>query len=466
MNMLWYRVMNLRADLLWISKSSGTPWCAFIVLPMTVSAALAAVFVGREHPYATITSFVFFSTLYLFWSGLFQSCRAINGAVETGEWAYWVLGVRRSKIAYVWALICHRSAQLFVIALSFWVMVWLGMCFVWPGEWTVALVGPYCESVPSALDKAAKILLTQGDGGRQLCLTDRLTGFAQWRFLAYFGWGLACAGLSGVMLGLLFSACCRRSKDSLTFSIGFLMLVMIVSFLSFRPTGVDPKDQKESNTAWEVRFRSPTFLPIRYEYAICKQAGPSSLWTVMYHAVPDTAHNDKSGRDVFDRYRMLGLLQFASHFLPQRYFFNLAHITVPRLGYLSRGVREDWESVGEDVADGRIHGNVGAYAAESPRVASRESVAESPEIKSELKRLGESLEKSQRTYPRESVLKKRWRGPGGELYYAFDVQRKPFLVFQPNGGIACYALPLAASSAADTGSEADVASVECLLLRN
>lgn len=332
------RLSHFFADVARIHRMSGSlrTWIVnLLLIPALVAASLVVVFVNRGFPQDSISSFIFFSTLYLFWSGVFLSCRAVNGAVESGEWAYWVLGIRRSVSSYVLAMVIQRLFMVFLSVVSFWGVVWAAVVFFCPGAWTVAIAGSYMQPYVYDLSHGTfevcdvvASLLTDLEPGKELSLQAGLSEFAQWTFLGYYAWGLTFAGISGVVLGTLFSAIFGRTQQSVAFSVGFLMVVMVVSFLSFKPTRESVVESVKNESYRLGLMETPTFPPVLYEWHARRFWGETRYRTVC--RVPD-------GECEYESYPFMGVLQVLSHFLPQRYFFNLAHVTVPRLGYLSRG---------------------------------------------------------------------------------------------------------------------------------
>lgn len=306
-----------------------------VVLPATVAFALVVIFVSRGFPQDTVSSFIFFSTLYLFWSGLFIACRSVNGAVESGEWTYWVLGIRRAIGSYVWALVLYRILQVLCVCLVFTAVVW-GTTLYWRGYWTIAVTGPYLMPASTGGESfevydTVVALFTDGALGTRLNLSHTLSAFAKWSFLRYFFLGMLAAGISGVLFGLLFSVFFKRSLQSVSFSVGFIMLITILSFVSMRPSRVVVKEPNstDAHPSTEVHFQSPCFLPVFYEWKL----GFARCLPVSYKEPRNTSTLGGT-----ERGRCLAKwMQAMSHLFPQRYFFNIAHATVPRLGYLSRG---------------------------------------------------------------------------------------------------------------------------------
>lgn len=118
------------------------------VFPALVAIALSLIFVLRGFPEKTVSNFIFFSTLYLFWLGLFNSCTVINGAKESGEWSYWVLGLRQgrgTRISYVNALLLLHILQIVISAIVFCSVVALTL-FFYQSYWAHALGGGWALS--------------------------------------------------------------------------------------------------------------------------------------------------------------------------------------------------------------------------------------------------------------------------------------------------------------------------------
>ena len=75
-----------------------------VVQPLVVAALVFIAFLNRDKVDPYRLNFLYFSTLYAFWVGLFGSCQAINSEVRSGEWCYWVLGMGRNRTTHVFAI--------------------------------------------------------------------------------------------------------------------------------------------------------------------------------------------------------------------------------------------------------------------------------------------------------------------------------------------------------------------------
>ena len=106
------------------SRSRGRNIIEFIVLPLLVAYVMVTAFLARSAPDAQCEAFLFFGTLYAFWCGLFGSCQAFNGEVNSGEWSYWMLGTHRGILRHYVA----HFAVAFLFALA---QVALSLFFLW-----------------------------------------------------------------------------------------------------------------------------------------------------------------------------------------------------------------------------------------------------------------------------------------------------------------------------------------------
>ena len=102
-------------------------------------------------------------------------------------------------------------------------------------------------------------------------------------------------------------------------------------------------ERRDENYPEEQALRRDTalFLPVLYTKASLAQKleRGKTLWEIV--RAPVYYKNERSNDNTPEVFHLLKLFHSLSYLLPQRYFFNIAHTPVPRLGYLSRGLNPD-----------------------------------------------------------------------------------------------------------------------------
>lgn len=293
----------------------------FFILPLLVSAIMTTAFLARSSPDTQRDSFLYFGTLYAFWCGLFGACQAFNGEVASGEWSYWMLGMRRSVHR-------HYAAHFLVAALFGVVQVAASLFFIW-GLWKLGAVvkplgfmfvspedgGPFVNQVV-ALMKGGSAYNLEG-------LMATMNHFDQLESALNCSWfcfclkfyvlGAAAAIVAGVALGLLVSACSPSPQVSLTAAV-----LLVVSCTIFSHTGI----RGNASSSAKVREFSPVSL-------IAQQSGSQFRNGA-----------DVEGKEHLQpRWRDGGAVEMASFILPQRYFFNIARTPCLEFEYsLGRGI--------------------------------------------------------------------------------------------------------------------------------
>lgn len=176
------------------------------------------------------------------------------------------------------------------------------------------------------------------------------------------------------------SACVRSRRSSLFISVCVTMLVTICSFIALNPIipyaeskasgnfetvlgalsehrgAKKSKNQKYENArvAFTKLQQTGAFLPIYQQMCMIRmlhrtKEGKDNCSTFEYWsdaffpAVYYDEHSQIKDDAVYPigdikKYTWLSLFQGLSYLLPQRYVFNIAHVMIPRTGYLSRGV--------------------------------------------------------------------------------------------------------------------------------
>ncbi len=264
--------------------------------PVLVAIVVGIAFIGRDDPMEQRESFVYFSTLYAFWIGLFGSCQTFNSEIKNGEWSYWILGMDRSPAMH---LLASCFANLLLAVLQAGIFLASFFCFrllSWIGFLSIGRI--YANFIDIFLP------LSSGDGselflmqGLMRCILDSFqrVPYAGIYCAFVFGTALVTAVLSGVGFGLLFSASFKDTAASLNASVGFVVILGIISFVGLRGTvhGRELSDLKR-------RF-SPRIFEIERPFG--------------------EARCESRGVDV---------LVFCSRFLPQRYFYNIGTIPFRR----------------------------------------------------------------------------------------------------------------------------------------
>lgn len=285
----------------------------FVLLPFFVAAIMTAAFLARSSPADHRDSFLYFGTLYAFWCGLFGSCQAFNGEVSSGEWSYWMLGMRRGVFR-------HYLAHFTACVASGLIQVAVSLVFLW-GIWKLgAIMKPLGVLFVDPNNAHAFIyqsssLMTGGDAynlqGVQSVMDhfDKLNSYDDQETLP-ITWFLFClkfyllavvtAVVSGVTLGLLVSSFCPTPQLSLTVSVLIVVSCTIFSYVGVKGTGTG-EDVKE-------------FAPVS---VIADQRGSP---------FPTNATLRTKCNVILSQCRDGGAVEMISFVLPQRYFFNIARI--------------------------------------------------------------------------------------------------------------------------------------------
>lgn len=294
----------------------------FVLLPFFVAAIMTAAFLARSSPADHRDSFLYFGTLYAFWCGLFGSCQAFNGEVSSGEWSYWMLGMRRGVFR-------HYLAHFTACVVSGLIQVAVSLVFLW-GIWKLgAKVKPLGAlfvdpATPTTFVDQVSSLLKGGDAYNLRGLWSLMNNIddpgrhTMWFFfcLKFYLLAVAIAVVSGVTLGLLISSFCSTPQMSLTVSV-----LIVVSCTIFSYVGV-----KGAGTGEDVKEFSPVSL-------IADQKGSPS---------PTNATLKTKCNVMLSRCRDGGAVEMASFVLPQRYFFNIARVPCLDLKHsLGTGVDDD-----------------------------------------------------------------------------------------------------------------------------
>ena len=245
-------------------------WSSAIVIPALVAVLVWLAFLFQECPSEDFDRFVFFSTLYCFWVGLFNACQTINGSVESGEWSYWVLGFRRSFLRYFTANVLSVSAGP-LVQVSVFFAVLFGLSFF--ADLGMLEANNILEVGFDSTENALKGFLGVD------CF------FPKWLpsclFLSLSFLSAACCG---VAFGILLSASIGSSSTALKMSVATVVLIMISSSIVL-------DEQKNYEYVSEILFEDTESekLPFAWD----------------------------------DEYFGKAILSGASFAFPQRYFFNV-----------------------------------------------------------------------------------------------------------------------------------------------
>lgn len=293
----------------------------FFVLPLLVAIIMTSAFIARSSPGSQGDAFIFFGTLYAFWCGLFGSCQSFNGEVQSGEWSYWMLGMRRSVVShylahFAVAFLC-ATAQVALSLVAIKGLWWLGAqisslqgLFLNEGRPLVNQLGSLFGGGTAYNLKGLQLAMNAAD------VADGGPNLLWFHFcLRYYLGGVAMGIVSGVSIGLLVSAVCPTPQTSLNASV---LLIVACTILSH--TGI----AGNSNDSGEVR----EFAPVRL---ILRQRGRQ------FRNAAETNLTDKAQA----RWQDGGVVEQLSFLLPQRYFFNIARI--PRLK-LESSLKTGWKT--------------------------------------------------------------------------------------------------------------------------
>jgi ABC-type multidrug transport system ATPase subunit len=239
-------------------------------IPFLVGLIVFAAFLARNDP--DPERFIFFSTIYAFWIGIFNSCQIVNGAVASGEWNYWVLALRRSFFNYILA----NALVSFLLSLV-QLAVFAGAILLFSCLWG----NDSLFNVFIAQSQLPDYFMVQASGlSRDVIVSILFLG------------SLAMAAIAGAGIGTLISSVTKDTLSALKVSVGVVVVSMVSS------TTVLKSDGK----------RLPVTPPLYLKWA-CPAPVLSS---------PAVFTSKDSNAGFWPH-----LLEDASLLLPQRYFFNV-----------------------------------------------------------------------------------------------------------------------------------------------
>ena len=263
-----------------------------VVQPLIVAALVFVAYLHRNAVDSYKLNFIYFSTLYAFWIGLFGSCQAINSEVRSGEWCYWVLGMGRNRTTHVLALCSSCLLFAFVQCLFFFSLILLlAKWFPGVGDDGTGMLNHFTDmfvSVPNG--KASVDSIYQMNGALWYDLTAHWGDLGPAFFaISIFALSLFSALVSGTFFGLLFGSVFREPATSLNMAVGFVVLLGMLSLCGLRG------EQEEKVDA--------LFAPLHDGGTV---RATMSRENFASNAIPAAA---------------------ISYILPQRYFFNIGRVT-------------------------------------------------------------------------------------------------------------------------------------------
>ncbi|MBR3222558.1 MAG: hypothetical protein IKF72_10050 [Kiritimatiellae bacterium] len=288
----------------------------FVVLPLMVAFIMVSSFLARSKPDAQGEAFLFFGTIYAFWCGLFGTCQAFNGEVNSGEWSYWMLGLHRGVVRHC---IAHFAAGFFFamlqvgISLLFLWCLWkigavvkpLGLIFVAP-DYGLSFINQFGSMLKGGTAYNLQGLSAAMNAANHAGGTDNVLWFITCSGF-YLG-AVAMAVASGVSIGLLVSAICPTPHVSQNVAVLLIVACCICSHTGTVGFGGDARAERE-------------FAPIDL---IIRQKGRQYQDAKTYEGLPIKKRRQTQWKDG-------GTVEQLSFVLPQRYFFNIARIPCLKL---------------------------------------------------------------------------------------------------------------------------------------
>ena len=257
--------------------------------PLVVAVLVFVAFLNRDEVDPFKLNFLYFSTLYAFWVGMFGACQSINSEVRSGEWCYWVLGLGRSRTMHVFAIVA--SALLFAVI----------QCLVFLVAITfLSAVAEWFANSGLSFNHFTDMFVATPDGDSSVDPVYQMNGVL-WYVLSakmgvcgpsvfasvVFALSLGGALLSGGMFGLLFGAVFRDPATSLNMAVGFIVLLGMMSYCGLR-----------GNDGGDVGV---CFAPLHDRHVV--------------------------EANVKEKPRRVSVAVALSYCLPQRYFFNIGQMT-------------------------------------------------------------------------------------------------------------------------------------------
>ena len=237
-------------------RISGNVWSLrleLVLQPLIVALLVFGAFIHRDDVDSYRLNFLYFSTLYVFWIGLFGACQAINSEMKSGEWCYWVLGMGRNRTVHVLAIfascLLFAFIQCFVFLLA--VVILSGVVDMPFNHFVDMFV-----AVPGG--KATVDPIYQMNGALWYVLSAKWGCFGPVIFAtSIFGFSLAASLVTGTCFGLLFGAVFREPLTSLNMAVGLIVFFGIVSLCGLQGDGTGKVDALFAPLRDEITVREP-----------------------------------------------------------------------------------------------------------------------------------------------------------------------------------------------------------------
>ncbi len=255
-------------------------------LPILVAVLIFIAF-GSDPAYGKKGEFfIFFTTLYSFWIGLFSGSQLVNVEVKSGEWAYWVLGFNRSAILHLFSLALSSIVLAFI---QFFMM-----------SFTLAVI-----DICVGNDVLHSAYLNRSEFESGIRILTSLSFVKIWLPLLILFLSSILASISGVGVGLLFSCIFTEPGNSIKAAIAFVVFVLLSSH-----TVIKSSEDKSKY--------SPIYVSMNSTH--CELAV--------------TTHFKSQKRDSKNQTGIcVGILKYGpfiledlSYLHPQRYFFNVGRL--------------------------------------------------------------------------------------------------------------------------------------------
>lgn len=246
---------------------------AMFAIPLLVGLVVFAAFLARNE--INPERFIFFSTIYAFWIGIFNSCQIVNGAVSSGEWNYWTLALRRPFFSYIFA----NALVSFILSLV-QITVFAG---------TVLLF-----TMLRGEDSLFNVFVTQSQ--LPVYFIEKVAGMPAVVVVAVlFFSSLLVGALAGAGLGTLISCVAKDTLGALKLAVGLVVISMVSSTAVLKSDGS------------ALPVAPPLYLKL-----VCPAP---------FLSTPKTFASTKPHAGFWPH-----LLEDMSLMLPQRYFFNIGRV--------------------------------------------------------------------------------------------------------------------------------------------
>jgi ABC-type multidrug transport system ATPase subunit len=246
---------------------------AVFLIPLLVGFVIFAAFLARNE--INPERFIFFSTIYAFWIGIFNSCQIVNGAVASGEWNYWVLAMRRPFFNYIFA---NALVSFLLSLLQLGVFAGAVLLF----------------SAMRGEDSLFNVFIHQSQ--LSLYFIETVAGLPTiLLILGLFFSSLLMGALSGTGLGTLISCVAKDTLGALKIAVGLVVVSMVSSTAVLKGNG----------SAMPVA--PPLYLKL--------------LCPAPFLSMPATLASAQHHEGFWPH-----LLEDVSLLLPQRYFFNIGRV--------------------------------------------------------------------------------------------------------------------------------------------